>query len=226
MSTVMITGASRGLGLEFARQYALDGWRVIATCRQPDDALELAALEGCEVHALDVTDFTAVAQLAEKLAGTAIDILINNAGVYGPDKCSLDNIDYDAWQDVFKINALAPMCLAQCFSPHVIASEQKCIVTLSSKMGSMTENTSGGHYIYRSSKAAVNAVMKSLSHDLEQSNINVVVLHPGWVRTDMGGANGLIDSTASVSGMRKVIAGATASNSGGFFDYNGVQIDW
>jgi len=226
MSTVMITGANRGLGLEFARQYADEGWRVIATCRKPDEATELCALNGVQVHALDVTDFEAIAELAQDLDGTKIDVLINNAGVYGPYDCSLDNIDYDIWPDVLKTNAMAPMRVAQCFAPHVAAGEKKCIATLTSKMGSMTDNTSGGSYIYRSSKAALNAVMKSLSHDLKPDGITVVILHPGWVRTDMGGPNGLIDPPESVSGLRQVIAQTKPSGSGGFFNYDGTKIAW
>lgn len=226
MSTVMITGANRGLGLEFARQYAADGWHVIATCRQPEKAIELADIKNCEVHALDVTDFSAVTTLAKKLSGTAIDVLINNAGVYGPKGDTLNTVNFDAWPEVLKTNAMAPLCVSECFAPHVAQSDQKCIATLSSKMGSMTDNSSGGSYIYRSSKAALNAVMKSLSHDLAEFNINVLILHPGWVRTDMGGPNGLIDAPKSVVGLRQVIANASPESSGGFFNYNGAEIDW
>jgi len=226
MSTVMITGANRGLGLEFARQYTADGWHVIATCRRPDDAAELNDLKNCEVQALDVTDFAAVTALAKQLSGTKIDVLINNAGVYGPKGDSLNSINFDAWPDVMKTNVMAPLHLSESFAPHVAASDFKCIATLSSKMGSMTDNSSGGSYIYRSSKAALNAVMKSLSHDLDELAINVIILHPGWVRTDMGGPNGLIDAPESVSGLRQVIANASPKNSGGFFNYDGTPIDW
>lgn len=226
MSTVMITGANRGLGLEFARQYAAEGWAVIATCRRPDEASDLNAISDCDVHTLDVTNFPAVQKLAEQLAGTAIDVLINNAGVYGPKSCALDNLDFEIWQDVLFTNTMAPLNMAQCFAPHVAASEKKCIATLSSKMGSITDNTSGGSYIYRSSKAALNCVIKSLSHDLKPQGINVVVLHPGWVRTDMGGPSGLIDAPESVRGLRTVIAGTTPDNSGGFFNYDGSEIGW
>ncbi|PHS77276.1 MAG: short-chain dehydrogenase, partial [Rhodospirillaceae bacterium] len=222
MSTVMITGANRGLGLEFARQYAADGWHVITTCRRPAEAAQLNGLKNCDVHALDVTDFAAVAKLAQQLDGTKIDVLINNAGVYGPKGDTLNNVNFDAWPDVLKTNAMAPLCVSQCFAPHVAASEQKCIATLSSKMGSMSDNSSGGSYIYRSSKAALNAVLKSLSHDLAEFGINVITLHPGWVRTDMGGPNGLIDAPQSVNGLRQVIANASPETSGGFFNYDGA----
>jgi len=226
MPTVLITGANRGLGLEFALQYAQDGWDVIATCRNPQGAPELSALNGVQVIALDVTDFDGVARLADQLSSVAIDVLINNAGVYGPKGYGLGDIDFDAWEDVLRTNVLAPLRVAQCFAPHVAKSELKTIAMLSSKMGSMTDNTSGGSYIYRSSKAALNAVVKSLAHDLAGDGIVNIALHPGWVRTDMGGPNGLIDAPQSVRGLRRVIAEAGGDQSGGFFNYNGAPIAW
>lgn len=226
MPTVMITGASRGLGLEFARQYALDGWSVIATCRKPEDATELNAIDGVTVYPLNVTNFTAVRALADQLQGTAIDVLINNAGVYGPKGSALNELDFDMWEQVLRTNTLGPLCVAQCFAAHVMASEQKCIATLSSKMGSMTDNTSGGSYLYRSSKAAVNAVMKSLANDLGPQGVISVLVHPGWVRTDMGGPSGLIGVEQSVAGMRRVIASAKMSDNGHFYAYDGAEIPW
>ncbi|MEG3617716.1 SDR family oxidoreductase [Magnetovibrio sp. PR-2] len=226
MPNVLITGANRGLGLEFVRQYAEDGWSVLATCRQPELAAELNAIDGVTVYKLDVNDFDAVEQLAADLSGTAIDVLISNAGVYGPKGYSLDALDYDAWEAVLRTNVLAPMRVVQCFAPHVAQSGLKRIATLSSKMGSMADNSSGGSYIYRSSKAGVNAVMKSAAHDFADQGITSVILHPGWVRTDMGGPNGLIDAPESVRGMRGVIDGATAGHNGRFFNYDGAEIPW
>ena len=226
MPTVMITGANRGLGLEFARQYTDDGWSVIATCRKPEEASELSAINGVTVYPLNVTNFMAVRALADRLKGTAIDVLINNAGVYGPKGSALHELDFDIWEQVLRTNTMAPLCVAQCFASHVAASELKRMATLSSKMGSMTDNTSGGSYLYRSSKAAVNAVMKSLAHDLQPEGVISVLLHPGWVRTDMGGPNGLIGVEQSVRGLRKVIAAATMSESGGFYDFDGTEIPW
>ena len=226
MPTVLITGANRGLGLEFARQYAEDGWRVIATCRTPELATELNAMDGIEDHKLDVDDFDAVAALASELSGTAIDVLISNAGVYGPKGYGLDELDYEAWEQVMRTNVMAPLRLVQCFAPHVAASGLKRIATLSSKMGSMADNSSGGSYIYRSSKAGVNAVMKSVAHDLAPQGVTCIVLHPGWVRTDMGGPNGLIDAPESVRGMRHVIEGLKPQDNGGFFNYDGSEIPW
>ena len=226
MPTVMITGANRGLGLEFARQYVRDGWSVIATCRKPEDATELNAIDGVTVYPLNVTDSMAVRALADQLKGAAIDVLINNAGVYGPKNSALNEIDFDVWEQVLRTNALAPLCVAQCFAAHVAASDRKCIATLSSKMGSMTDNTSGGSYIYRSSKAAVNAVMKSLASDLGPQGVISVLLHPGWVRTDMGGPSGLIGAEQSVAGMRRVIDAADMNASGHFYAYDGAEIPW
>lgn len=226
MPTVLVTGANRGLGLEFARQYAADGWHVIATCRAPEQASELQVLSNIEVKALDVTDFDAVEQLARDLDGVTIDVLLNNAGIYGPKGCGLGDIDFDAWEDVLRTNVLAPMRVAQCFVPHVARSEKRCIATLSSKMGSMADNSSGGSYIYRSSKAGLNAVMKSLAHDLTPQGITSIILHPGWVRTDMGGANGLIEAPESVRGLRRVIGEASLQSSGCFFNYDGSEIPW
>lgn len=230
MPTVLITGANRGLGLEFARQYAEKGWRVLATCRAPEHAVELNALDGdVQVFALDVCDFGAVAGLAAELSGTAIDVLINNAGIYGPKGASLDAMDAsvaNVWEQVMRTNVMAPLFITRSFAPHVAASTLKRVAVLSSKMGSMADNTSGGSYIYRSSKAAVNALVKSLSHDLAQDGILVAALHPGWVLTDMGGPNALIDTAQSVTGMRRVIEGLPATSSGGFFAYDGAEIPW
>jgi len=227
MPTVLITGANRGLGLEYARQYAADGWRVIATCRDPESATELASLEGqVEIHALDMGDHRQIQALAKSLRKDAIDLLLNNAGVYGPRPSKLGGIEYDAWEDVMRINAMSPLKLCESFSTHVAASNLKKIAVMSSKMGSMGDNGSGASYIYRSSKAALNAVMKSLSVDLAARGICVVILHPGWVKTDMGGPGGLIDAPESVSGLRKVIEDLRLDNSGRFYNYDGTEIPW
>jgi NAD(P)-dependent dehydrogenase (short-subunit alcohol dehydrogenase family) len=224
MPTVLITGANRGLGLEFSRQYAAGGWKVIATCRNPIGLGALATVPGeIEVHGLDVTDNTQIARLSAELSYTKIDLLINNAGVYGPRD---SDTDQHAWSEVMRVNTMAPLKVAQSFAPQVAAGGGGTIATVTSKMASMSDNTSGGAYIYRSSKAALNAVMVSLSQDLRADGIFVVVMHPGWVRTDMGGANGLIDPPESVAGMRGVLAGLSAPDSGGFFNYDGSRVPW
>ncbi len=227
MPTVLITGANRGLGLEYACQYAADGWRVLATCREPAKAGELAALQGdVQVYPLDVTDHGQIQALARTLRKETIDLLLNNAGIYGPKPSKLGGIDYAAWQEVMNINVMSPLKVCECFRAHVAASDMKKIAIMSSKMGSMGDNDSGASYIYRSSKAALNAAMKSLSVDLAPRDIAVVILHPGWVRTDMGGPSGLIDAPESVSGLRQVIADLSMRTTGRFYNYDGSEIPW
>ena len=227
MPTCLITGANRGLGLEFAKQYAADDWKVIATCRRPDEAEALSALQGSiQIYPLDVTDFARVEQLARKLSGEAIDLLINNAGVYGPRVVAYNSVDYAAWCEVLRVNTMAPLKVSAAFLDQLAKGRQRKIVTISSKMGSMTDNTSGGVYIYRSSKAAVNAVMKSLSMDLRDQDFIVVVLNPGWVQTDLGGPGASIDSFESVAGMRDVINNLRIEDSGRFLHYDGSEIPW
>lgn len=225
---VLITGANRGIGLEFTKQYAQDGWNIIACCRDHQSATDLQALTNTHpnirIFSLDVADFAKIDALALQLKNESIDVLINNAGVY-PDS-SLGDADENEWLDAFKINSIAPLKMASAFSSHIAKSQLKKIATLSSKMGSMSDNTSGGSYIYRSTKTAANMVMKSLSIDLKPYGIAVVTLHPGWVQTDMGGSNALINTQTSVSGLRNVIEKLNLSNTGKFIAYDGKEIAW
>jgi len=227
MPSVFITGANRGLGLEFARQYAAAGWRVIATCREPDEAADLNALDGnIQVESMDVTDQASVDMVKTALDGQTIDLLINNAGVYGPRSKGRDDMDYDAFADVLAINSMAPLRVAAAFKDNVEASTQKTIVTISSILGSIGNSSENKDYIYRTSKAAVNMVMKTLSVDLEEDGIQVVVFHPGWVQTDMGGEKAPVIPEDSISGMRGVIAGLSDADSGKFFVYDGSSMPW
>ena len=221
MPTVLITGASRGIGREFARQYEAGGWRVIATCRDPSKY----DLEG-EVYRLDVTDPDSVAALHRELKGEAIDLLINNAGIYGPRGLEFGSLDYGVWEEVLRTNVLGPMRVAEAIANQVAASEKKKMVFISSKVGSITDNSSGGSYIYRSSKTALNMAVKSLSLDLSGKGVICLLLHPGWVQTGMGGASALIDAATSVAGMRAVIDRAGAADSGRFFNYDGNELPW
>ena len=226
MPTVLITGANRGIGLEFARQYAEAGYRVHAACRTPESADALGSLgKGVKLHALDVTDHGRIEALAAGLKGEAIDIVINNAGIYGAQQ-ELGKIDYAAWEEVMRVNTLAPLKMAECFLPHLEAGKMKMIASLTSRMGSIAENDAGGVYIYRSSTAALNAAARSLALDLAPRGITVIVFHPGWVKTDMGGAGALIDAETSVGGMRAVIKGAGPKDSGRFFNYDGTEVPW
>ena len=231
MLTLLITGANRGLGLEFARQYAAAGWRVLACCRTPENADKLQALADATqgrvtLHALDVADLSAIDDLAQQLRGTPIDLIINNAGIYPDRNSGFGNIDYDAWMMALLVNTMAPMKIIEAFIPNLEAGQGKTVATVSSKMGSLDDNTSGGCYLYRSSKAAANMVMKSLSLDLAPKGIRAVILHPGWVQTDMGGPNALISAEQSVSGMRQVLERVTGSDSGRFISYDGREIAW
>lgn len=229
--TVLVTGANRGLGLEFARQYAADGWRVIAACRSPEDANELRRLAGesgdrIEVVAMNVLDTSSVRAAAARFVGRPVDLLLNNAGVGGPPGQRLGSLDYAAWARVLDANTLGPMRVIEAFLDHVAAGRGRRIVTITSLMGSIADNGSGGRYAYRSSKAAVNMVMKSLSIDLAPRGIACFMLHPGWVRTDMGGAGGKLDPAESVAALRALIASLKPEDSGKFLNYDGRPCPW
>ena len=225
---VLITGANRGIGLEFCKQYVADGWNVIACCRKPADASELSKLalqhNNLQIVSLDVSDFAQIDALALQLKDEKIDVLINSAGVYARGK--FGDINYDEWAESFKINSMALLKMAEAFVAHVAKSQLKKMAVLTSKMGSIDDNTSGESYIYRSSKTAVNMVMKNLSIDLKPYGISVVTLHPGWVQTDMGGPNGLISVQKSVTGLRRVIEDLSLEKTGQFVDYEGKAINW
>jgi NAD(P)-dependent dehydrogenase (short-subunit alcohol dehydrogenase family) len=229
MKSVFITGANRGLGLEFCRQYLKQGWKVMASCRNPETAHDLIQLSekfALDIYPLDLSDETALKRVAVNLQGKPLDLLINNAGVYGGSPQDLAHCYTNQWLDTFAVNTIAPAKLTHALLPNLRLSEGSKVAFLTSKMGSMSDNSSGGAYIYRSSKAALNAVIKSLSIDLAAENIAVAALHPGWVKTDMGGPNGLINAEQSVSGLRQVIDQLSVANTGCFVDYQNQPIAW
>ena len=231
MPITLITGANRGLGLEFARQYLADGWRVYAACRDPDSAFELHSLADTSDHQLrimplDVTDSATIKAAAIELDAQAIDLLLNNAGVMGPRGQTIGNIDYDAWAKVLDANTVGPMRVAEAFVDNVARSDRKLIVTLTSGMGSLADNTSGGSIAYRSSKAAVNMVMRSLAIDLAPRGITCVVVNPGWVQTEMGGPHARISPAESVTKLRHLIDTLGPTQSGKFFNYDGREYPW
>jgi NAD(P)-dependent dehydrogenase (short-subunit alcohol dehydrogenase family) len=226
MPTVLVTGANRGIGLEFVRQYAAEGWRVHAACRDPGKAAELKGIKGdVRLHALDVTDDKQIAALAKSLVGEPIDILVNNAGVRGLGD-SFGSTEVAGWLETLRVNAIAPIRVSEGLISNLERGQRKLIVNITSRLGSIAENSSGGSYAYRSSKAALNMAAKSMSVDLRGRGITVVVFHPGWVQTDMGGSGAPVTPTESVSGMRAKIATLTAADSGSFFNYNGQPISW
>jgi NAD(P)-dependent dehydrogenase (short-subunit alcohol dehydrogenase family) len=230
MPTVLITGANRGLGLEFTKQYAEDGWQVIACTRHPalaEDLNQLAQkyLKQIAIHKLEVADFKQINELASKIKDQPLDLLLNNAGIYGGEQ-KFGTLEPEKWLQVFTINTIAPIKVAEAFLPNLLEGHKKQIVSVTSKMGSIDDNTSGNFYAYRSSKAALNMANKSLSIDLKSQGITAIVIHPGWVQTDMGGDNAPTKPYESVSGMRKTIANLTLSDTGKFYEYTGKEVAW
>ena len=231
MPSALITGANRGLGFEFVRQYLVDGWQVYAACRDPASASELRRLietsDGkLRMLAMDVTDPASVDAAATELDGQAIDLLLNNAGIIRPQGQTIGNIDYEAWAEVLAVNTMGPMRVSEAFVEHVARSDRKLIVTLTSGMGSIADNSSGGSILYRSSKAAMNMVMRSLAIDLASRGITCVVVNPGWVRTDMGGPNASLQPAESISALRRLIATLGPEQSGKFFNHTGREYPW
>ena len=220
MPTLLVTGANRGIGREIVRQYAAAGWRVIAACRDP-----AAAGLDVETRAVDMLDPASVDALAAGLADTPIDLLWNNAGIY-PDKgLGLHELDYGDWAAAMQVNVLAPIRLAAGLVDAVAASERRLMAFTSSQMGSIGRDSQGA-YVYRSSKAALNMAVNCLKHDVRPQGIAVCLLHPGWVRTDMGGAAAAIDETESVAGMKRVLEDFDLSRSGAYLDYTGAPLPW
>jgi NAD(P)-dependent dehydrogenase (short-subunit alcohol dehydrogenase family) len=235
---LLITGASRGLGLELTRQYAAEGARVLATCRDPAGSPELAALAArypalIRVEALDVTDHGAVDALAAKLRGQPIDILVNNAGDIGPrdpDRSRLHEqhfgtINYAEWRRVLEVNTLAPAKVAEAFVEHVAASGSKQMIFVSSTTGSNVEGVFAT-IAYCSSKAALNKVVTMLAIALKPRGITCAAVCPGYVRTKLGGPAAPLEVEESITGLRRVIAGLTLERTGSFTRYNGETIPW
>ena len=231
MSTVLITGANRGIGLEFCKQYAKQGWEVIACCRSPEQAADLSRIAvenpNVQIQAIDVLDRSAVDVLAAELAELSIDLIVANAGVYADNNGhGFGNLNYDDWINTLQTNVLGVVKVAEAFMPNLKRCSKPRIAVLSSRMGSIEDNSSGGSLLYRSSKAALNATMKSLSIDLKTEEIGVLIFHPGWVLTDMGGSNALINTETSVTGMIKQINAFKMSNTGKFIKYDGTSLPW
>jgi len=223
MSTVLITGAARGLGLEFVKQYAAKGWKVHACARSPESLKDVAG--NIHLHKLEVTDYGAVKALASELKGEAIDVLICNAGVSGREAADLGSIDPKVWRDTFEVNALAPLMMAEAFVEQVAASTDRKLIAISSRLGSITHND-GARYAYRASKTALNMEWKSLSKDTAAKGLICVVLHPGWVQTDMGGQAATLTIAQSVPSMVKVIDGLKPADNGRFLNYDGTELPW
>jgi NAD(P)-dependent dehydrogenase (short-subunit alcohol dehydrogenase family) len=231
MPTVLVTGASRGLGLEFVRQYLAEGYAVTAACRNPGKALALQHLgresKGALISVeLDVADGASVKQAAAHVPGSSIDILINCAGVMGARGQTIGSLDYADWMQVLEVNVLGVARVCEAFLDRVAQSGRRLIITLTSGMGSLSDNTSGGWIAYRTSKAAVNMLMRSAAIDLKPRGISCVVLNPGWVKTDMGGPNAKLAPEESVAAMRRLIAKLGPGDSGRFYNYDGREYPW
>ena len=236
MPSMLVTGASRGLGLEMVRQFVGDGWRIYACCRTPETATELAALADdsgglITLHTLDVSKPEQIAALADEFRGTPIDMLVNNAGLLG---CNIENmtpgafgsVDYEAWAKVHEINTMAPLRVTEAFVDHVAESDLKLLFFMSTHMGCITELADGGLYPYRSSKAALNLLVKGLSIDLAPRGVRTLAVHPGWVVTDMGGPDAPVNKVDSIAGIRRVVAGYGGDETGRFFQYDGRELPW
>ncbi len=241
MPTVFITGSNRGLGFEFTRQYAGDGWSVVACCRTPEKAAELQKLAKSNpkvrIEKLDVDDDKAIAALAAKLKGAAIDVLINCAGIFsgaGPNVPSTSgdktqrfgSLDSAAWMKVLRTNAVAPVMIAQALTENLAQGKERKLVMISSSMGSIQGTDAEGDIAYRSSKAALNAATKNISLSLHGKTITAVCLHPGWVQTDMGGEGADLTPEESVSSMRRTISHLKLENSGRFYTYDIQVLPW
>ncbi len=236
MPSVLVTGTNRGLGLEFVRQYAEDGWRVVAGCRHPDKADELNALAtttngATTVIAIDVTDRENVRAAAREI-DEPIDILINNAGRMESFDEGFGDLDYAKWEDILRTNLFGPAWVTHAFAPHVARSGQKVIAMMTSGLGSLTENSDGARnapgklYMYRSSKAALNMLVSKLAPDLRDRGITVVAVGPGHVQTDMGGPTAKLKPPESIAGLRDVLASRTIEHTGQYFFYTGAEQPW
>jgi NAD(P)-dependent dehydrogenase (short-subunit alcohol dehydrogenase family) len=232
MSTVLITGSNRGLGFEWVRQCAGRGWRVYATCRDPDSAVDLRDLadqdSSVSLHRLDVTDASQIDDLTESLRDERIDLLVNNAGVYFErwGKDPVGRIRYEHWEETFRVNTLGPIRVTEAFLPHLARGARPLALAITSHMGSIADIDAPRDYAYRSSKAALNAAMHGLAHELQPRGIGVLLLHPGWVRTRMGGASAPIGPEESVRGMLALADGYAPPLSGGFFRFDGTRMPW
>lgn len=236
MSTVLVTGANRGLGLEFVRQYAADGWSVLATARDLEKAQELKRRveqhRTVSAHVLDIADDGSIEELVDQLDGKTIDVVIHNSGIYPQKGQKFGEIDYDGWSEALETNLYGPMRLTEALVENVAASERKQIAAISSSMASLravqggSVATAGVAYQYRTSKTGLNMAMSILAKELAPRGISVVMIDPGWVKTDMGGPNAQLTPEQSIAGIRKVLAGDPMEISGKFIGYDGVVRPW
>lgn len=221
---VVVTGSSSGLGLEFCRQLQKLGAEVIGTARDPKKAIDLRALE-IRTEKLDVGDGASVGEFAERMGDEPIDMLINNAGI-GGEINGVSSLDFPTLAEFFSVNSLGPLRVTQALLPNLRDGAKRRVIQISSRMGSVGDNSEGGYYAYRASKAALNMFHRCLAAELAGQGFVCVALHPGWVRTRMGGNRAPLTPRASVSGMLQVIGRLRRSDNGKFLDYTGAPVPW
>lgn len=228
MQTVLISGANRGIGLHLVKHFLAAGWRVVATCRQPDSAEALKALAGAslQVLQLEVTDERSVRTLVAALEGCAIDVLINNAGIMGPAQQGVRDMDFDGFLQTLAVNSVAPLRVSAALLPNLKLTQRPRIITISSQMGAFGLDMGPGHIAYSSSKSAVSKVMQLMAKELAADGIIVCPVHPGWVKTDMGGPNAMLDPADSAAGLFKLIDGLQQQDSGHFWSWEGREHVW
>ena len=225
MSNILIIGANRGLGLEFAKQYSNKNHNIFATTRNNSASQELNEIKNSNIFELDLNSDESLNKFVNEISPQKIDILIHNAGIFRDEQLEQD-LDINAWMNEMRINAVIPIILARKLKANIQMAKDKKIVFISSQMGSIDDNYSGRFYFYRSSKSALNSAAKSLSIDWKEDGISILIIHPGWVKTDMGGNNANLEISDSISQMIKVIDDMTLSNSGSFVNYAGKKIEW
>jgi NAD(P)-dependent dehydrogenase (short-subunit alcohol dehydrogenase family) len=223
-TSVLITGANRGIGLEFVKQLQHKGYDIFATARKPSKAKALNAL-GVKVFQLDVTDQSSIDRLAKSFDNKSLDILINNAGILSVKDMVLENVDFELFERTFKVNTLGPLRMIKSLIGNLEKGHNKTVINISSDLSSIA-NSDGQFYSYRTSKSGLNQINKILSEEFKSKGFIFTVFHPGWVQTDMGGKDALLTPTESVSGMIKVIEELTRNDNGKFYDLNGKVLPW
>jgi len=231
MTTALITGSNRGLGLEFARQFIAARCNVIATCRKPNEATKLRELSDAspgkiEIHRLDAASFDSIRQLAAEMNGRPIDYLISNAAISGNKTAPANELSETLWMDVLRANVMGPTFLAGQLADCVAASERRIMAFMTTRQAIIKDNVRGRYYMYRSSKTALNACIKNLAIDYGPRGVACIGYHPGFVQTDMGGPNGAIDARTSVTGLMRLLQTARPEHNGRFFEYTGIELDW
>ena len=222
--TVLITGANRGIGLELARQYAADGWQVIGTARRPDAAEALRDLD-VRIVQLDVTDQHSVEQMAAELGDQSIDLLINNAGIL-PMLRTIAEINFEDFNRTLAVNTVGPVRVTQALLPNMRSGGHKKIINVTSNLGSITDNTYGGFYGYRESKAALNMFTRSIAAELRDEGFICIVMHPGWVQTDMGGSSAPVTVQDSARGIREIVERLAPEDNGSYWTHEGERTPW